>query len=237
MVLLRPSEFGANPPRYGAEPVVRLERRRADDCGNGTGAAHAPGTPEFAMEAQHIRICKHCASPYDWRRSASSSLKMTYCGSLCEKRRPRLHHRNAPPEHLPRAPAATGASCSRPEPLRPKADAALHRIAGAAAPRPGHDTERRAGHEPAPGDDGDGTPIINLDHIKECARCGLRYDWRRSPSSSLKMTYCGSLCERAALGFTIRGSVAQFTPGAPYGRLRSRHRPGRSGARNGNLLR
>ncbi|MGE5595359.1 MAG: hypothetical protein ACM3S1_04915 [Hyphomicrobiales bacterium] len=44
---------------------------------------------------------------------------------------------------------------------------------------------------------------INQDNIKVCAHCGLRYDWRRSPSSSLKMTYCGSLCERAALGFTI----------------------------------
>lgn len=40
-------------------------------------------------------------------------------------------------------------------------------------------------------------------HIHVCARCGIRYDWRRSPSSSLKMTYCGSLCEKAALGFTI----------------------------------
>lgn len=40
------------------------------------------------------------------------------------------------------------------------------------------------------------TPIVT------CARCGLRYDWRRSPSS-LKMTYCGSLCERGDLGFTI----------------------------------
>jgi hypothetical protein len=41
------------------------------------------------------------------------------------------------------------------------------------------------------------------DPIRTCAHCGLRYDWRRSPSSSLKMTYCGSLCERAGLGFTI----------------------------------
>ncbi|MBA4180418.1 MAG: hypothetical protein C0506_07510 [Anaerolinea sp.] len=40
-------------------------------------------------------------------------------------------------------------------------------------------------------------------HIRECLRCGLKYDWRRSPSSSLKMTYCGSLCEQADLGFTI----------------------------------
>lgn len=40
-------------------------------------------------------------------------------------------------------------------------------------------------------------------NIKTCRHCGLRYDWRRSPSSSLKMTYCGSLCEQADLGFTI----------------------------------
>ena len=39
--------------------------------------------------------------------------------------------------------------------------------------------------------------------IRNCARCGIAYDWRRSPSSSLKMTYCGSLCEEADLGFTI----------------------------------
>jgi hypothetical protein len=31
----------------------------------------------------------------------------------------------------------------------------------------------------------------------------MSYDWRRSPSGSLKMTYCGSLCERADMGFTI----------------------------------
>ncbi|MCC6387334.1 MAG: hypothetical protein U0547_04860 [Dehalococcoidia bacterium] len=40
-------------------------------------------------------------------------------------------------------------------------------------------------------------------NIVTCVHCGLRYDWRRSPSSSLKMTYCGSLCEKADLGFTI----------------------------------
>lgn len=40
-------------------------------------------------------------------------------------------------------------------------------------------------------------------NIRVCARCQIRYDWRRSASASLKMTYCGSLCEAAALGFTI----------------------------------
>ena len=45
--------------------------------------------------------------------------------------------------------------------------------------------------------------ISDQTNIKSCQRCGLRYDWRRSPSSSLKMTYCGSLCEQADLGFTI----------------------------------
>jgi hypothetical protein len=48
------------------------------------------------------------------------------------------------------------------------------------------------------------TEINNhVSNIRVCSRCGIRYDWRRSPSSSLKMTYCGSLCEQADLGFTI----------------------------------
>ena len=40
-------------------------------------------------------------------------------------------------------------------------------------------------------------------NLRTCKRCNLSYDWRRSPSSSLKMTYCGSLCEQADLGFTL----------------------------------
>jgi hypothetical protein len=43
----------------------------------------------------------------------------------------------------------------------------------------------------------------HLTNIRRCKRCGIAYDWRRSPSASLKMSYCGSLCEAAALGFTI----------------------------------
>jgi len=39
--------------------------------------------------------------------------------------------------------------------------------------------------------------------------CGTPYDWRRSPSGSLKMTYCGSLCERAGLGFTIESLLGE----------------------------
>lgn len=44
---------------------------------------------------------------------------------------------------------------------------------------------------------------MQLSHIRVCARCGSRYDWRKSPSTTLKMTYCSSLCERADLGFTL----------------------------------
>ena len=56
---------------------------------------------------------------------------------------------------------------------------------------------------------------MSLDHMRTCARCGLRYDWRRSASSSLKMTYCGSLCERADLGFTVDALLkAQREPGS-----------------------
>ncbi|MCC6382256.1 MAG: hypothetical protein IT304_07090 [Dehalococcoidia bacterium] len=49
---------------------------------------------------------------------------------------------------------------------------------------------------------GPGPAGMNLDNIKVCARCGLRYDWRKSPST-LKMTYCSSLCEFGDLGFTM----------------------------------
>ena len=62
-------------------------------------------------------------------------------------------------------------------------------------------------------------PAYSETHIRTCAHCGLRYDWRRSPSSSLKMTYCGSLCERADLGYTIEALLRY--EGAP----RSEDRP------------
>ncbi len=55
---------------------------------------------------------------------------------------------------------------------------------------------------------------MEVSHIKRCTRCGVPYDWRRSTSRSLKMTYCGSLCERADLGFTIEALIAN-----PTGRL------------------
>ena len=57
--------------------------------------------------------------------------------------------------------------------------------------------------------------ISDQANIKHCRRCGLRYDWRRSPSSSLKMTYCGSLCEQADLGFTIEALLRYEREVAP----------------------
>jgi hypothetical protein len=50
---------------------------------------------------------------------------------------------------------------------------------------------------------GPGGTGMQFSNIKVCKRCALRYDWRKSPSSSLKMTYCSSLCEQADLGFTV----------------------------------
>lgn len=40
-------------------------------------------------------------------------------------------------------------------------------------------------------------------NIRHCQRCGIAYDWRRNTSSTLRMTYCTSLCEAADMGFTI----------------------------------
>lgn len=56
--------------------------------------------------------------------------------------------------------------------------------------------------EVAPGSTG-----MEFSHIKVCKRCGLRYDWRKSASSNLKMTYCSSLCEHADLGFTVEAML------------------------------
>lgn len=49
--------------------------------------------------------------------------------------------------------------------------------------------------------------LSNANHLRTCQRCGITYDWRRSPSTSLKMTYCGSLCEQADLGFTLEAML------------------------------
>jgi hypothetical protein len=52
---------------------------------------------------------------------------------------------------------------------------------------------------------------ISLSNIKVCARCALRYDWRKSPST-LKMTYCSSLCEFGDLGFTMDALMKMERP-------------------------
>lgn len=40
------------------------------------------------MEEHHaIRFCLHCARPYDWHRSSSWSLKLTFCSKTCEQAR------------------------------------------------------------------------------------------------------------------------------------------------------
>lgn len=57
------------------------------------------------------------------------------------------------------------------------------------------------------------------EHIRTCLHCGLAYDWRRSPSSSLKMTYCGALCEKADLGFTIETLLANVEFVKPQWRM------------------
>ena len=44
--------------------------------------------------------------------------------------------------------------------------------------------------------------------IRHCARCATPYDWRRSTSRSLRMTYCTFLCEAADLGGTIESMLA-----------------------------
>ncbi|MFN0094128.1 MAG: hypothetical protein ACKVVT_05040 [Dehalococcoidia bacterium] len=58
---------------------------------------------------------------------------------------------------------------------------------------------------------GPGAQGISLNNIKVCARCSLRYDWRKSPTT-LKMTYCSSLCEAGDLGFTLEALLKMKLP-------------------------
>ncbi|MCC7365099.1 MAG: hypothetical protein IT303_12090 [Dehalococcoidia bacterium] len=51
-------------------------------------------------------------------------------------------------------------------------------------------------------------------NIRHCERCGIAYDWRRNVSSSLRMTYCNSLCEAAGLGFTLEAMFRATRPAA-----------------------
>ena len=55
---------------------------------------------------------------------------------------------------------------------------------------------------------------VAIGNIRHCKRCHVPYDWRRSASGSLKMTYCGSLCEAADLGFTLESILRAETPTA-----------------------
>jgi hypothetical protein len=56
------------------------------------------------------------------------------------------------------------------------------------------------------------TPVS---HMRSCERCDIRYDWRKSTSGNLKMTFCGSLCERGALGFTLDSLLSDAFVRAP----------------------
>jgi hypothetical protein len=53
-------------------------------------------------------------------------------------------------------------------------------------------------------------------HLRTCQHCGVPYTWMRSPAS-LKMTYCGSLCEQANLGFSLE-ALERYQPPAAWER-------------------
>ena len=52
-----------------------------------------------------------------------------------------------------------------------------------------------------------GAAVIAGGFIRRCERCSSPYDWRRSTSRCLRMTYCNSLCEAADLGGTIESML------------------------------
>ena len=63
---------------------------------------------------------------------------------------------------------------------------------------------------------------MNQQNIFCCKNCRIPYAWRRSPSGSLKMTYCCSLCERSDLGFTIEALLNYSTERSVLRELREK---------------
>jgi hypothetical protein len=44
--------------------------------------------------------------------------------------------------------------------------------------------------------------------MNRCQHCGIPYDWKRSTSWSLKLTFCSMLCEQKQNGSTIENILA-----------------------------
>jgi hypothetical protein len=44
--------------------------------------------------------------------------------------------------------------------------------------------------------------LVYDQNLRTCQHCGVPYTWMRS-RGSLKMAYCGPLCEQAHLGFSL----------------------------------
>lgn len=51
---------------------------------------------------------------------------------------------------------------------------------------------------------------MDVTHIRNGQHC-VRLRLAAFASSSLKMTYCGSLCEKAGLGFTVEALLGNYT--------------------------
>lgn len=66
---------------------------------------------------------------------------------------------------------------------------------------------RFTAHRSCGSNDGAVVIAITSGFIRHCERCSAPYDWRRSTSRSLRMTYCNSLCEAADLGGTIESML------------------------------
>lgn len=45
--------------------------------------------------------------------------------------------------------------------------------------------------------------MLDNERIRRCSGCGQLYDWRKSTSRYLKLTFCGFWCERKSNGFLI----------------------------------
>lgn len=61
---------------------------------------------------------------------------------------------------------------------------------------------------------------LYTEHMTEdnryCESCGMPYQWRKSTSRWLRMTYCSNFCEREDIGCTIEDILAVERFGLSY---------------------
>jgi hypothetical protein len=60
-------------------------------------------------------------------------------------------------------------------------------------------------------------PTTTLSTMRTCQHCGIRYDFTKPNTSSLKLTWCSELCEGNDLRYSLKAFERLVLPGKADG--------------------